>query len=127
MSYNKARRRSFTPKQRAAFLIAHGSRCYWCTMPITEGQPWAIEHLIPRELMEGADADADENLDAIHAHPLLCHKIKTQRDIRMIAKSNRLRKKNGLDPVTKKERPKMKGRAFQKGKRSIQSRPFQKR
>jgi hypothetical protein len=95
MSYNKTSRRRFTKAQRAAFLLLHKSTCYWCREPILEGEPWAVEHLIARELMAGKDADADDNLKPIHAHPKPCHKTKTALDVKMIAKSNRLRREAG--------------------------------
>ena len=127
MTYNSTPRRRFTKLQRAAFLRRHDCTCYWCSEPITDGQPWAIEHKIARELMPGKEADADHNLAPIHAHPMECHKLKTRLDAKLIAKSNRIRKNFGLDPVKAKPRPKMKSRnAFgQPGqKRPWPKRPF---
>jgi hypothetical protein len=92
MTYNTTRRRRFTPDQRKAFLIAHGCKCYWCLEPIAEDEPFDIEHVIARELMEGKDADADDNLRPIHTHPKPCHKSKTALDRKLIAKSNRIRR-----------------------------------
>ncbi len=100
MTYNQTPRRRFTPEQRRAFLILHDCACYWCRKPITEGQPWDIEHVIARELMQGKDADTDENLRPIHAHPAPCHKAKTALDRKLIAKSNRIRR--NLNPETRK-------------------------
>lgn len=127
MTYNSTPRRRFTKLQRAAFLHRHNATCHWCREPITEGQPWVVEHLVPRELMADGRADEDGNLAPIHAHPLPCHKEKSRLDIKMISKSNRIRKNEGLDPVTRKPRPKMKSRnAFgQPGqKRPWPKRPF---
>lgn len=130
VTYNTTKRRRFTKQQRQAFLLSHGSRCYWCGEPITEGQPWAIEHKIPRELMPGKEADADHNLAPIHSHPMDCHKIKTRIDIKAISKSNRIRKNEGFDEVTRKPPPRMKGRSTfgRPGqKRPWPKRPFQAR
>lgn len=127
MSYNTARRRRFTKKQRAEFLEKHKRICHWCREVIEEGQPWAVEHMVPRELLPDARADADSNLAPIHAHPAECHKLKSRRDIAMIAKSNRLRQSAGTDPVRRKPKPKMKGPGFPKVKRPIPTRPFPKR
>lgn len=96
MTYNQTSRRTFSKAQRQSFLILHDSTCYWCREPILEGQPWAVEHLIARELMPGKDADKDDNLKPIHAHPKECHKIKTALDVKMIAKSNRIRRAQGI-------------------------------
>ena len=129
MSYNQARRRRFTKRQREAFLAKHGARCHWCKGLILPGQPWAIEHLVPRELMIGKEADDDENLAPIHSHPLTCHKEKTRQDIKAISKSNRIRVRDGIEPDGRKYRPpKMRSRGFAKGpKQKIPNRPFSKR
>lgn len=126
MSYNTDRRKPLTKKQRPAFLEEHKHLCYWCGQPITNDK-WDDEHIIAKELMPpGSDWNAPHNRAPIHRDP--CHKQKTAKDIKAIAKSNRIRKKHGLDPITRKPRPKMKGRGFAKGpKQTIPSRPFQKR
>lgn len=125
MTYNTDRRRPLTKKQRPAFLEAHGHRCYWCHEPITD-DAWDDEHIIAKELMPpGSDWNAMSNRAPIHRRP--CHKIKTTADIKAISKSNRIRKKRGIDPDHRKPRPKMRGRAFAGGKQKIPSRPFPKR
>lgn len=101
MTYNTTRRRKFTAEQRRAFLELHGCRCYWCGEPILPDQPFDIEHVIARELMPGKDADADENLKPIHAHPAPCHKAKTALDRKLIAKSNRIRR--NANPETRRQ------------------------
>ncbi len=126
MSYNTTPRRSLTKKQRGAFLINHGSRCHWCKQLIEPGQPWAVDHLVPRELMAGG-AEGDDNLAPIHAHPLPCHKEKTAQDIAMIAKSNRIRRSNGPAEQRKKTKHPIRSKGFAPGQRSIPSRPFPKR
>ncbi len=101
MTYNVTSRRRFTAEQRRAFLLLHNCTCWWCGEPIAANEPWDIEHLIPRELMPGKEADADHNLRPIHSHPRTCHKIKTARDRKAIAKSNRIRR--NADPETRRQ------------------------
>ena len=128
MTYNTDRRRPLTKKQRPAFLEAHGCRCYWCNEPIVD-DAWDDEHIIAKELMApGSDWNAMSNRAPIHRDP--CHKAKTAQDIKAIAKSNRIRKRNGIDPVTRKHKPKpIRSPGFQRGgpKQTIPSRPFPKR
>lgn len=127
MTYNTKRRRSFSAKQRTAFLETHGAVCYWCKEPILPGQPWDIEHMMARELLH-ADDDPDGNWNLAPIHHLPCHKSKTAADRKVIAKSNHVRKKHGLDPVTKKPGVKIKSKGFQSGHRPLQSKStFQQR
>lgn len=107
------------------FILKHHFKCHWCGGDIGHDDAWDVEHLIPRELLPDGEADRDANLAPIHKVP--CHVAKTAFDRKLIAKSNRLRKSNGLDPITRKARPAMKGRAFAKGHQTIPSRPFPKR
>lgn len=129
VTYNQTKRRRFTKRQREAFLLRHDATCHWCREPILAGQPWQIEHLIARELMAGKDADADENLAPIHSHPLPCHKAKTRQDVAMIAKSNHVRRFHGIEPDTRKHKPRpIRGRPFPTGaKTKWPTRPFPKR
>ena len=101
MTYNQTPRRRFTAEQRADFLMLHEYTCYWCGQPINPNLPWDVEHVIPRELMEGKDADADHNLKPIHSHPAPCHKAKTALDRKLIAKSNRIRR--NANPETRRK------------------------
>lgn len=109
MSYNQTKRPSFSKAQRAAFIEKHGRICHWCLKPIGEAEKWQIEHVVARELMPGKEADDPSNLRPIHTDP--CHKAKSALDIKMIAKSNRIIRKNG--PVE-----------LRKIKKKIPSRPF---
>lgn len=119
MTYNPTPRRRFTPAQRAAFLIEHGCKCYWCLEPITNDE-WDVEHVIARELMPGKDADADGNLKPIHRK--VCHTKKTALDRKLIAKSNRIRRQ--ADPETRRTtRHPIKSRKAQWPKRPFQKRP----
>ena len=118
MTYNSTPRRRFTADQRRAFLILHGCRCYWCGEPIFADE-FDIEHVIARELLQGKDADADENLKPIHRRP--CHKEKTANDRRLIAKSNRIRRQ--ANPETRRHTR----NPIRSRKAQWPSRPFQKR
>lgn len=105
MSYNTDRRKPLTKKQRAQFLLDHSSTCYWCRQPIVN-DAFDDEHIIAKELMpSGSDWNAMSNRAPIHRDP--CHKEKTAQDKKLIAKSNRIRKKiSKLDPITRKHKPK---------------------
>lgn len=118
MTYNPTPRRRFTAAQRAAFLLQHDCRCYWCGEAIIADE-FDIEHVIARELMEGKDADADENLRPIHRRP--CHKEKTANDRKLIAKSNRIRR--NANPETRRTTR----HPIRNPGRPIQSRGFEKR
>lgn len=85
MTYNTARRRHFTTKQRIEFFEAHHGVCYLCCGKINGAtEAWDIEHVIAREIM-GDGADEDANLDLVHRK---CHAAKTAADRKIIAKSN---------------------------------------
>lgn len=114
LTYNSTPRRRFTPAQRAAFLILHGSQCYWCGEPILADE-FDIEHVIARELLPGKDADADDNLKPIHRRP--CHPEKTAMDRKLIAKSNRIQRQ--ANPETRRQT-----RHPIRSNRKLPSRPF---
>jgi hypothetical protein len=84
-----------------AFLEAHGGICYWCRLPITDLHDMDIEHVIAREL---GGSDEPENLKPIHRR--VCHTAKSKLDKGLISKSNRVRRAHGLDPDTRKWKPK---------------------
>ncbi len=124
MTYNTDRRKPLTKKQREQFLIDHDSICYFCKKPITNDE-WDDEHIVAKELMApGSDWNAMSNRAPIHRIP--CHKIKTAPDIKAIAKSNRIRRKNGPVEYRKKPKVKLKTRSFSRSpiKQKIPSRPF---
>lgn len=110
MTYNTTRRHPL--KDRAAFLAAHGGRCYYCGELILPGQIWHDEHIIAREL--GGSDDMD-NRRPIHAEP--CHRTKTAWDRKLIAHSNRIRRKHGPIDQRRKTKP--------IPSRPLPSRPFQ--
>lgn len=108
MSYNKARRPSFSKAQRQAIWDSCNGICHWCLKPIGN-DPWDAEHVIARELMEGKDADDPSNLAPIHRHG--CHPAKTALDRKMIARSNRIIKR--IDGTRRPRKP-IPGRGFDK-------------
>lgn len=121
MTYNVTPRKPLKSAQRLAFLLAHDSQCYWCIKPISDDL-WDDEHVLAREL--GGSDDMD-NRKPIHRLP--CHKAKTALDRKLIAKSNRIRKKiSGLDPITRKPKQPIRSRGFQQGSRPFASKPFNK-
>lgn len=120
MSYNTDRRKPLRKEQRQAFLESHGSICYYCHKPILPGQAWHDEHIIAKELMApGSDWNDMSNRAPIHADP--CHKEKTAHDIKLIAKSNRIRRAHGPKEGRKKKTP-IRSRGFAKGHRPLKSR-----
>jgi 5-methylcytosine-specific restriction endonuclease McrA len=92
--------------------------CQLCGLPILPGETFHIDHELAREL---GGSDGIENLRLAHDD---CHRDKTRRDVALIAKSNRVRKRH-MTPTEprkpKEQRAKIRGRA------TIQSRPFPKR
>lgn len=90
-------RRKFSTKDKVSVMQRHNNRCAMCREPFTAENPADLDHEIPLEL--GGKDDAS-NLQPLH---VACHKIKTRRDIKLIAKSRRIRKK--LAGVVKPKRP----------------------
>ena len=78
-------RRSLSTRQRlAAFLAAHG-RCQRCTLHITPGKRWEVDHITPVAL---GGTDDPANLQVLCAP---CHGIKTaKRDAPQLAKAKRI-------------------------------------
>jgi hypothetical protein len=104
------KRPHLSKKTRALVLELGFGCCYICGLIIVGGI-FDVEHVIPREL--GGSDDLD-NLRPAHKVP--CHRDKTKADRKLIAKSNHVRRKHGLDPDERKPRPKMKSRnTFHKG------------
>lgn len=75
-----------TAKKRRRILDRDGYRCVECG---TDNEPFEVDHWHATAL---GGTDDDENLRTLCAH---CHRIKTNRDVRMIAKGRRLDKKAG--------------------------------
>jgi 5-methylcytosine-specific restriction endonuclease McrA len=61
-----------------------GGVCYLCGKKVLVGQPWDAEHVKAWTIYGD---DSDENLKV--AHKEVCHKAKTDADMRIVHKSNR--------------------------------------
>lgn len=121
MTYNADPRPKYSRKYRQAFLLEEGCTCYWCGLPILPGEPWDIEHRTARELLPaGGDADARENLGAIHRRR--CHPAKTKQDRQLIKVSNRTRRKLGPEAEPRQSKHPLLGRGFQPGFRPLRGR-----
>lgn len=104
MSY-ATKRPSIGKSRRARIFLAHDGVCWLCKAKIGPEEPWDADHCIAREL---GGSDEDDNLAPAHKH---CHKVKSKEDVRLIAKGNRLIRKNG--PVElRKVKPKIPSRPF---------------
>lgn len=119
MSYGVKRAR-IGKRLRAEVWAKTGGICYLCEVQINDGEYWEVEHELALAL-----GGTNDLLNLFPAHKA-CHKRKTAQDRKLIAKSNRIRRRFGLDPVKRKPRKKIRSRGFQRGvKKKIASRPFQ--
>lgn len=109
MSYAPKRPR-LTKKQRA--IIFGNGDCYLCGKPILTDD-WHADHEIAREL---GGSDGIANLKPAHPE---CHREKSKMDVKLIAKSNRIRRKFG--PVEDRRKTKL------IPSRPLQSRPFERK
>lgn len=80
-------RRSFTNAQRLAVLGAYNTRCAECGVSLRNVK-WEIDHTLCLEL---GGKHEPANWRPLCAIP--CHRSKTKRDIAMVAKARRLRKR----------------------------------
>lgn len=120
MTYNTTRRKPLRGPARQAFLEAHGSLCLYCKLPILSGQPWQDCHIIAREL-----GGSDEMSNRAPGH-VECHKVDTREVARLVAKGNRLIRKNG--PIENRRKSKsIPSRPMGKSGQAIQGRGFGKR
>lgn len=78
-------RKSLTRAQRVRIFDDARGVCDICGLSIHVGEPWQVEHPIPRA-MGGSDDQSD--LRPVHVG---CHGPKTARDARSIAKGKRVR------------------------------------
>lgn len=112
------KRKTFSAKDRARIFAQHDGRCGLSGAKIDPGDAWEVEHRIALAL--GGTND-DANLYPALVDP---HKEKTRSDVKAIAKCKRIvARENG----TRRERPKIASRPFQKGKTTWPKRPFEKR
>lgn len=77
-------RPSMTTKRKALIFATHKGVCYLCTGKIGVGEAWEAEHVIPWEISRD---DSDDNLRPAHVK---CHRVKTARDRKDIAKVHRI-------------------------------------
>lgn len=96
-------RRAMTDKRKLEIMVAHG-RCVLCGEKLAGLDDTEFDHVLPLEL---GGADTTDNLAPVHA---ACHKAKTARDAKIIAKGKRIR-----------------GETKQGPKRKIPSRPFRRK
>lgn len=82
------KRKTYTGLQRAKFFEAKGGICHICGQKIKTGEAWDIEHIIPLEISED---DSEENKAPAHRK---CHKAKTRKDSKDIAKCKRVNAKH---------------------------------
>jgi 5-methylcytosine-specific restriction endonuclease McrA len=113
-----AKRPSLSKKKRALVWAKTDGVCYLCHLPIGS-EPWDADHELAREL---GGSDDLENLFPAHK---ACHRLKTKRDVKEIAKSNRLRRKHGPVEGRKKTKHPLKnsGRPIPKRRTPWQKKP----
>lgn len=80
-------RRKLTANDKAAILARYQHRCGICREAFADGAEIDFDHEIPLEI--GGKDDAS-NMQPVHR---ACHKVKTARDAKLIAKSRRIRAK----------------------------------
>lgn len=88
MSY-APKRPSIGKSHRVRIFVAHEGICWLCKVKIGVDEAYDIDHQISREL---GGSDDDDNLAPAHKD---CHRAKSKEDVRLIAKSNRIRRANG--------------------------------
>lgn len=108
MTYNQAKRKPLTKKQRAELFAAHKGRCFYCKKPILATEKWQDCHIIAREFFLGSEADDMSNRAPGHVE---CHKADTREVVKAVAKSNRIIKR--IDGTRRPRKP-IPGRGFDK-------------
>lgn len=104
------KRPAMTKARRARIWMRDDGLCYLCGLKIGLGEAYDIEHVIPWAL---SFDDSDENLKLAHKEG--CHKDKSRKDVKAIAKAKRMAGEHGQQARRKKEnyRP-MPSRGFDK-------------
>ena len=113
MSY-APKRPAIGKSRRARIFLDHDGICWLCKLKIGSEQAYDIDHQVSREL---GGSDDDDNLAPAHKD---CHRTKTKEDVRLIAKSNRIRR--NADPETRRQT-----KHPIRSNRKLPSRPFPKR
>jgi 5-methylcytosine-specific restriction endonuclease McrA len=99
--------------------------CYLCQRKVKAGEAWDADHVKAWTIYGD---DSDENLKV--AHKEVCHKAKTDADMKIVRKSNRQGMLTGQQARrAKRDKPLIVSRGFQKNgpKMKIPSRPFSKK
>ena len=121
---DKPIRPSMTKARRLRIWERDNGICYICERKVKAGELWDADHVKAWELYHD---DSDENIRV--AHKAVCHKEKTDSDIKIIRKSARQAGNKGQwARRQKRDQPLIKSRGFPKGgpKQKIPSRPFSK-
>lgn len=113
------KRRSMTPKRKAAILKAHDQKCWRCGEGFGPGDKVEFDHM---QALSRGGTDDDENIGPCHE---LCHKLKTHgtkalrlgSDLFEARKTKRIAKKHNTPKDAKPKKPgrKIQSRGFQKG------------
>lgn len=101
-------RRSIGTRERVEIFRAHDGICHLCAGRIQAGEAWDLEHAIP--LAMGGE-DGGDNLRPAHVK---CHRTKTSRDVRDIAKAKRREARHLGAHRAKRLIPGSKGTGFRK-------------
>lgn len=88
-------RRSFTDAQRCAVLRAYNAKCAGCAADLRHVR-WDIDHRIALEL---GGRHEIANWQPLCVDP--CHRLKTKKDVKAIAKSRRIRKREAGETITR--------------------------
>lgn len=117
-------RPSMSKARRARIFEKENGVCYLCGRKVHADELWDAEHVKAWELFHD---DSDENLKV--AHREVCHKAKTNADVKIIRKSDRQAGIKGQYARRQKNGPQIKSRGFDKTgpKQKIPSRPWGKR
>jgi 5-methylcytosine-specific restriction protein A len=83
------RRRKLSPKERERIFLDNNGICHICTNPIDPiKEKWDADHVNPREIT------GKDDLDEFKPAHKKCHSVKTASDIKIIRKSQRIRRKH---------------------------------
>ena len=103
-------KRSMSTRRRLRLFQDHGGICDYCGARIDGArEEWDIDHIIPLEI---SGDDDDDNLRPVHRK---CHRLKTKRDRKDIAKSQRVYAKHtGAKAKTRNPLPGSRGSGLRK-------------
>ena len=78
-------RKTLSKRDRVKVFDKEGGLCYLCGQTVQAGQAWEVEHENPVGLSN------DNSLDNLRIAHNACHKTKTAKDVKVIAKVKRVR------------------------------------